>query len=54
MTRNDRRAPWPGEPARCTCTRMVEATLEETLDCPAGWRWLPWAASWIHAPGRPR
>jgi hypothetical protein len=40
---------WPGEPARCQCTRTVAATLEETLDCPRGWLWRP-GTGWVHAP----
>lgn len=44
---------WLGEPAQCTCARMVVATLEETLGCPAGWRWVP-GTGWVHVPGRPR
>jgi hypothetical protein len=39
--------PWPGQPLRCTCTRMVVATLEETLGCPFGWRYVP-GTGWAH------
>ena len=39
--------PWPGEPEQCTCTRLVVATLEETLGCPAGWRYAP-GTGWVH------
>jgi hypothetical protein len=40
---------WPGEPEKCMCTRMAVATLEETLDCPVGWLWVP-GTGFVHAP----
>ncbi len=40
-------APWPGEPARCTCTQQAAATLTQTLACPMDWRHIP-GAGWIH------
>lgn len=43
--------PWINDvkpPAECTCTRLVVDTLDETLDCPEGWRYAPWAEAWIH------
>lgn len=40
-------ASWAGQPERCTCRRMVVATIEETLDCPAGWRYAP-GIGWLH------
>ena len=38
---------WPGQPETCTCTRMVVATIEETLACPYGWRYAP-GTGWVH------
>jgi len=34
-------------PDTCGCTRLVVATLEETLSCPAGWRYAP-GIGWLH------
>ncbi len=37
----------PGEPAECTCTRMVVPAIGETLDCPLAWRYVP-GTGWLH------
>lgn len=37
----------PGAPAVCTCTRMVVATLAETLRCPGRWYQAP-DGTWVH------
>lgn len=39
--------PWPGQPQQCACTRIVVATLAETMACPYGWRLVP-GAGWVH------
>jgi hypothetical protein len=49
---------WTGEPGKCTCPRMVVATLAETLGCPCGcpcgWLWRP-GIGFVHVlPGRSR
>jgi hypothetical protein len=41
--------PWPGEPDKCRCTRLYVETIDETLGCPRGWRWLQRARLWVHA-----
>jgi len=38
---------WPGEPETCTCTRMVVATIKETLGCPERWGYVP-GIGWVH------
>jgi len=38
---------WPGEPARCRCTRTAVATLAETLYCPYAWLEVP-GGGWVH------
>lgn len=44
---------WIGEPEKCTCRRIVVATIGETLSCPLGWRYDP-RFGWLHLlPGRP-
>jgi hypothetical protein len=40
---------WAGEPDKCRCTCMVVATIEETMECPRDWRWVPEIGMWVHA-----
>ncbi len=47
MSGADAARPWPGQPAACTCTRMITAAIEDTLACPGGWRWVP-GTGWVH------
>ena len=47
MSGADAARPWPGQPAACTCTRMIAAAIEETLGCADGWRWVP-GTGWVH------
>jgi hypothetical protein len=39
---------WAGEPGRCECSRVIVATIDETLTCPYGWRWVP-GTGWVHS-----
>lgn len=37
------------EPARCACSRVIVATVEETLECPGNWWWT--GTAWAHVIG---
>ena len=39
---------WTDEPATCQCKRMIVETLEETLACPLGWKWVAGIERWVH------
>lgn len=44
MTANVR---WLSEPRTCECRQVIAATIEETLTCAYGWRWVP-GTGWVH------
>jgi hypothetical protein len=52
MSWSDCQVLWPGEPVQCQCARTVVASIEETLDCPRGWKWVP-GTGWVHSWPRP-